>query len=307
MSPSTAAHLPAASTSSPCMRRSYRPGHFPSNRPQPVRFACGCRAQPECRYAGNDDEPGRRPDLDAQGPTRMRVRSMGQWLPSRWTKRRSANSIPYLGWSAPRRPGALRAMCGVVSGWTDAQGGWCHYIDRGGCSWDTPRGHLPHVTVIDASTSERPKTRDIAGRNPKAVRSAGFVGRTRYRLGNWSPPSAAHDLVERASVQPLDHGQRLVRRVPDGEQVGQETSLGDSQNGSGLVLVGTRRMAGADDQVGGGDGHRLRRLAQVVLQESRLSVVLLLWRDDGDRGGRAGDMLGALPDLRQLDQLRSVR
>ena len=104
------------------MRRSDRPGQFPPNRPQPVRFACGCRAQPECRYAGNDDEPGRRPDLDAQGPTLMRVRSLGRWLPSRWTKRRSANSTPYLGWSAPR-PGALRAMRGVVSGYTGDQGG----------------------------------------------------------------------------------------------------------------------------------------------------------------------------------------
>jgi hypothetical protein len=33
-----------------------------------------------------------------------------------------------------------------------------HYIDRGGWFWDAPRGHLPHVTVIDDSNSERPKT-----------------------------------------------------------------------------------------------------------------------------------------------------
>ena len=66
-------------------------------------------------------------------------------------------------------------------------------------------------------------------------------------------------------------------------------------------------MARADAQVGRGDGHRIRRLAKVVLEQSRLAIVLRLWRDDRDRGRRTGDMLGALPDLRQFDQLRPVR
>jgi hypothetical protein len=69
------------------------------------------------------------------------------------------------------------------------------------------------VTVIDDSNSERPKPRDIAGRNPKAVRSAGFVRRA-LRPRERSPPAAVHDLVEGASVQPLNHGQRLVDGYP---------------------------------------------------------------------------------------------
>src|SRR6476619_7706753 len=80
----------------------------------------------------------------------------------------------------------------------------------------------------------------------------------------WSPPSAVHDLVEGASVQPLDDGQRLVRRIADGEHVGQESSVGEAQNGPGLVLVGDRGMAGADAQDGRGGGPRISGLAKGV-------------------------------------------
>jgi hypothetical protein len=66
-------------------------------------------------------------------------------------------------------------------------------------------------------------------------------------------------------------------------------------------------MARAAAQVGRRDGHGIRRLAKVVLQQSRLPIVLRLRRDDRDRGRRSGDMLGALPDLRQFDQLYPVR
>lgn len=66
-------------------------------------------------------------------------------------------------------------------------------------------------------------------------------------------------------------------------------------------------MARADAQVGRGCGHRIRRLAKVVLEQSGLPIVMRHWCHDGDRGRGCGDMLGALPDPCQFDQLRPVR
>ena len=74
----------------------------------------------------------------------------------------------------------------------------------------------------------------------------------------------------------------------------------------GAVLVGGRGMTRADAQICRGDGHRIRGLPEVVLEKSRLPIVLRLWRDDRDRGRGSGDMSGAPPDLGQLDQLRPV-
>src|SRR6478752_7600887 len=102
-----------------------------------------------------------------------------------------------------------------------------------------------------------------------------------------SPRPAVHDLRERAAVQPLDDSQRLVRGVTNGEDVGQEPSLWEAQNGSSLVLIGGRGMARANPQVGRGDGHRIGCLAKVVLQERRLPIVLRYWCNDRDRGRRS--------------------
>ena len=104
-----------------------------------------------------------------------------------------------------------------------------------------------------------------------------------------------HDFVEGASVQPLDDDQRFVRRIADGEEVGQEASFGKAQNGPGLVLVGGRGVSCADAQVGCGNGHRVRGLTEVVLEKSRLPIVLRLCRNDGDRGRRATDGESASP------------
>jgi hypothetical protein len=46
-----------------------------------------------------------------------------------------------------------------------------------------------------------------------------------------------------------------------------------------------------DAQVSRRDGHRIRRLAKDVLEQSRLPIVLRLVRDDGDRGRPHGSWI----------------
>jgi len=82
--------------------------------------------------------------------------------------------------------------------------------------------------------------------------------------------------------------------------------LGEAENRPSLLLVGGRSMARADAEVGRRDGHRVGRLAEVVLEQGRLPVVRRLGRHDGDRRRGPGDVPGPLPDLRQLDELRPV-
>ena len=98
----------------------------------------------------------------------------------------------------------------------------------------------------------------------------------------------------------------LSAGVADRKHVRKEPSLRQTKDGSCLLLIGGRRVTGSNPQVGRRNNHRVCRLAKVVLQQSRLPVVLRYRCDDTDRRCGPRDVPRVWPHLRQLNQQRPV-
>jgi hypothetical protein len=133
----------------------------------------------------------------------------------------------------------------------------------------------------------------------------------RDRLGwplpeRWLPVVAVDDLVEGAAVWALDRRQRPVGRIAQRDQVRAELVVGEAEQAARHVLVPDARVGGADAKAGRGEHDAHRGLAEVVLDEASFPVVLRYRGDQRDRRRRVGDMPGALPDVRQLQQLRPL-
>ena len=72
------------------------------------------------------------------------------------------------------------------------------------------------------------------------------------------------------------------------------------------VLVADRRVPGADAEIGGGEGHGIGGLAEVKVVDEAGAVVVGCGDDQGDGGGRSGDVPRAAPDGGQRAELIRV-
>ena len=82
-----------------------------------------------------------------------------------------------------------------------------HYIENRGCSGPGRADILPARDGHRRPPTVEAQPRGFEGLTADGREVGGLVGWGRPLKR--SPPSAVHDLVERASVQPLDDGQRL--------------------------------------------------------------------------------------------------
>ena len=71
---------------------------------------------------------------------------------------------------------------------------------------------------------------------------------------------------------------------------------GYAEDLAGLVLVADRCVAGADAEIGGGEGHRVGGLPEVVVVKQAGAVVVGPGDDQRDGGGGSRDVPGAAPD-----------
>src|SRR5687767_2717288 len=78
-----------------------------------------------------------------------------------------------------------------------------------------------------------------------------------------SPTTAVDDLVEGTPVGLHDRRQRTVARVAEADHVRRGVAVGEAEDAARRLLVADRRVAAADAQVGGGQHHGVRRLAEV--------------------------------------------
>jgi hypothetical protein len=138
------------------------------------------------------------------------------------------------------------------------------------------------------------------------VNGALFVPELAAAAGRELPVAVMNDLAGRAAVGLGDGPQRPVRRVAHAEEEGDLVIAGHAQDLAGRILVADRRMGGADAEVGGGDGHGVGGLPQVVVVEEAGTVVLGARQDEGDGRGRAGDVAGAPPHGGQRPELIRV-
>jgi hypothetical protein len=92
------------------------------------------------------------------------------------------------------------------------------------------------------------------------------------------PAAVMNDLAGRAAVGIGDGPQRPVRRVAHAEEEGDIVIAGYAQDLTGRILVADRGMAGADAEVGGGDGHGVGGLPEVVVVEEAGTVALGMTR-----------------------------
>ncbi len=84
------------------------------------------------------------------------------------------------------------------------------------------------------------------------------------------------DLVEGAAVGVGDRLEGPVGRIAQGQHVGADPVLGYAENAPAGLLVADGRVARTDAQVGGGQHHRHGRLAQVVLVDGEVALLLRL-------------------------------
>jgi DNA-binding SARP family transcriptional activator len=190
---------------------------------------------------------------------------------------------------------------------------------RAGLTLETRVGSGIWITrtegLIDRISAETPARRADDGPDHRSTRglSAAWQGGRRVSPRPAGRPTPAlpvipvHDVVEGAAVGPDERPQRPVGRVAQADQVDGEVAAGEPQHPLRLLLVGNRRVAGADAEVGRGQHHVRGGLAEVIQHEAALPLVLRLPGHQGDRRRRLGDVPAApFPDLGQLGQLRAV-
>ena len=139
----------------------------------------------------------------------------------------------------------------------------------------------------------------LAARGLSALSGGGGAGRL--------PVAAVQDLVEGPAVRLGDRAKRAIRGVADADQVGDVVVVGHAEDLAGGLLVAHRGVPRSDTEVRGGDHHRVRGLAQVVLADDPAVVVVVLRDDQREGGGRPGDVAGAAPDGGQRLQLLAIR
>src|SRR4051794_16167231 len=108
------------------------------------------------------------------------------------------------------------------------------------------------------------------------------------------PAFAVHDLVERTAVWLRDRRER-PHRVAERQQQDALAFLGVSEHRAGLGLVADRGVAAPDAEVRGGQHHAHRRLTEIEGEGFAVLGVARCGRQQGDRGGRAGDVCAPLP------------
>src|SRR5580700_4893878 len=110
------------------------------------------------------------------------------------------------------------------------------------------------------------------------------------------PVAAVEDFVEGAAVRLGNGAQRAVRWVAGADQV-RDVAVGwHAEDRARGLLIAHRGVAGADAEVGRGEHHGVRGLAQVVLVDDPAALVVGLRNDQREGGGRPGDVAGAAPD-----------
>jgi hypothetical protein len=122
------------------------------------------------------------------------------------------------------------------------------------------------------------------------------------RLVRAVPTLTVHHFREGSPVGSFDGAQRSVGGIAEGEQVGAASVVRDVEQATEQVLVLDRGMTTSDAEVGCGQCHQCGCLAEVESDGSRSLFVVDLGYDQHDRCRGAGDVTGALPDVRELRQ-----
>ena len=114
-----------------------------------------------------------------------------------------------------------------------------------------------------------------------------------------------HDLRCRPTVGVL-HRRERTHRVPEGQQDHRLAIVGEPEHGSRVGLLPRRGVAAPDPQVGGDEHHAHRRLSEIERERLARVGVLRRRRQQGDRGRRAGDVGGPLPQRGHPFQRRAL-
>lgn len=120
------------------------------------------------------------------------------------------------------------------------------------------------------------------------------------------PDSAVDDLGEGAPIGLHDWLERAIGGISDTEKVRDDVVVGNSEDGSGLLLVADRGVAGAYAEVSGGNRHRSSCLPEVVLVDELGAFVGGFGDNQRDGGRGGGDVARSPPHRRKLLELSSI-
>jgi hypothetical protein len=105
------------------------------------------------------------------------------------------------------------------------------------------------------------------------------------------------DVVERPAIGVLGRPERPVGGIAEGDHVRGVSVARQHQDAADGVLIAHGRVTGADAEIGGCSIIANRRLSEVVLVDEPIALGLGLSEHEDDRGCRAGDVPGTLPDV----------
>ncbi len=115
-----------------------------------------------------------------------------------------------------------------------------------------------------------------------------------------------HDLIKRSPVEPLERPKRTVCRVAERDQICKEVIVREGEDLPSELLILYRGVAGTDPEVGRGQHHQHRRVAEVVLQETGPTIIRRIRRDDRDRSSGATNVPRPLPNPSQVAELVAI-